>query len=268
MTRQELVTDPAQRKPHAAHQPYCLLVSSCDAYADCWLPFFTLLARYWQPKSHEIYLSTETKGFAFPGLTIRCPRVGLTPRLELAWSDRLLRCLEAIPYEIVLYLQEDYFLTDTVDVDFISYLVELMKYEAISHIGLERGLTAKPGPKSVYAFLSYIDQRAEYRISAQAGLWKVSALKSYLRRHEDVWEFEWYGTRRAWRRPDTLMYVDADYEAAHGKKVMPYEPTGIVQGRWVREIVEDLFLTNGIAVDYDSRGFHDPSAIVKRAPLH
>src|SRR5947207_14477378 len=92
------------------NQSYCLLVSSCDAYSDCWSPFFTLLARYWQPHTYSIYLNTETRGFEFPNLEIHCPRVGLTNSRELTWSERLLRCLEAIPYEIVLYLQEDYFI--------------------------------------------------------------------------------------------------------------------------------------------------------------
>jgi hypothetical protein len=236
---------------------YCILVSSCDAYEDCWRPFFTLLATYWQPNGHSVYLNTETRACEFPGLDIHCPRVGLATTRDLTWSERLVRCLDNIPYEIVLYLQEDYFINDIVNVSMIDQLVELMERDHLSHISLERSSELKSGQKSSYRFLSHIDQRAEYRISAQAGLWRVSALKSYLRRHETVWEFEWYGTRRARRKKDTFLYVNEEYQEAHGKKVIPYIPTGVVHGRWVRNVVQDLFADHGIDVEYSLRGFFD-----------
>jgi hypothetical protein len=214
-----------------------------------------LLAKYWKPHTYAIYLNTETQAFAFPDLSIHCPRVGLATSRDLAWGDRLLHCLEAIPYAVVLYLQEDYFLKGTVDVPTIDRLVNLMVQENISHISLERELV--PGSPSQYQFLSQIGQKAHYRISAQAGLWQVSALRSYLRRHETVWEFEWYGTKRAHRKRDSFFYVNEEYRELYGRKVMPYDPTGVEHGRWVRDRVEQLFATHGIAVDYAARGFHD-----------
>lgn len=238
------------------NESYCVLVSSCDAYADCWTPFFTLFAKYWHPYEHAIYLNTETQAFAFPGLDIRCPRVGLDAVRRLGWSDRLLRCLDQVPYDIVLYLQEDYFFNDTVDVAMIDDLARLMERDGITHISFIRG--KRPATRTPYEFLDRIEQRAEGRINAQAGLWRVSALKSYLRRHENVWELEWYGSRRAWRRPDTFLYVNEAYEAAHGKRVVPYQPTGVVHGRWLRRAVEDLFAANDIDVDFSQRGFYDP----------
>jgi hypothetical protein len=250
------------------NQPYCLLVNSCDAYSDCWHPFFTLLARYWQPHTHAIYLNTDTQAFAFPDLDIHCPRVGRTTSRDLTWSDRLLRCLESIPYEIVLYLQEDYFIKDTVDVSMIDWLVDLMAREGISHVSLERSSALGRGEASSHQFLSHIAQNAKYRISTQAGLWRVSALRSYLRRHETVWEFEWCGTIRARRKRDAFLYVNEEYRETHGKTVIPYDPTGLVHGRWARDVVEHLFADHGIDVEYGIRGFydarHDPW---KRRPL-
>ncbi len=258
MTRSQLSDD----------RDYCLLVSSCDAYADCWPPFFTLLVTYWEASDRVIYLNTETKDFAFPGLDIRCPCVSLDRQRSrrLAWSDRLRRCLDTIPDDIVLYVQEDYFLKDCVDVAMIDRLAGLMRDEDISHISMERD--RRRGHKSRHQYLDVIDQRAEYRVSAQAGLWKTSVLKSYLRRHETVWEFEWYGTRRARRRRDTFLYVNDDYEARYGRKVFPYDGTGIVQGRWTRAIVEDLFARHDIEVDFAARGFLEDDGIspIKRPP--
>ena len=38
-----------------------LLVNSCDAYADMWQPFFTLLPRYFVPRPAEILLTLIVK---------------------------------------------------------------------------------------------------------------------------------------------------------------------------------------------------------------
>ena len=57
-----------------------MLVSSCDAYADCWDPFFALFAKFWQSPRPVIYLNTETRQFEDPRLDIRCPRVELGPQ--------------------------------------------------------------------------------------------------------------------------------------------------------------------------------------------
>jgi hypothetical protein len=233
-----------------------LLVSSCDAYEDCWHPFFTLLVDYWPSFDLPIYLNTETKAYSFPGLDIRCPRPELAAGRRLGWSDRLTRCLDCVSEDIVLYLQEDFFLKGEVDVDMIDRLVGLMRSEQLSHISFIPG--KRPGTPSQYEFLDRIDQRAEFRISAQAGLWQVPALRSYLRRHESVWEFEWYGSRRAWRRPDTFFYVNRGYEPPTGwDRVFPYKPTGVVHGKWVRSIVEDLFAEHAIDIDFSRRGFFD-----------
>jgi len=251
---QELMSDPslADVKPS-----YCILASSCDAYADCWLPFFTLLSTYWHPHDYAIFLNTETKAFAFPDLRIHCPRVGLTTSRRLSWSDRLLRCLDAIPYEIVLYLQEDYFIKNTVDVALIDSFVNLMQRECISHISLERGVALTPGKRTPYRYLNLMGQRAQYRISTQAGLWNVAALRSYLRQHETVWEFEIYGTQRARRKRDTFFFLNEEYQQLHGMNPIPYDPTGVMHGRWVQDVVQSLFAKHDVALDYAIRGFYD-----------
>lgn len=238
----------------ASTADYSLLVSSCDAYADCWEPFFALLARYWR-SCPVIYLNTETSSYSWPSLDIRCPRPVLA-RGPLDWGARLRECLAHVETDIVLYLQEDYFINDTVDVATINSLVSLMRREDVSHIRLVPG--ALRGEPTGHPFVSRTPQRAEYRVSMQAGLWKTNAIAGHLRAHETVWELEWYGTRRAWRRSDTFLHVDRAYEETHGRMVVPYWPTGVVHGRWVRPVVEDLFAEHGIAVDFSGRGFYDP----------
>ena len=47
-----------------------ILVNSCDNYDDLWLPFFTLLKKYWVPLNVRVILNTETKKFSLDGMSI------------------------------------------------------------------------------------------------------------------------------------------------------------------------------------------------------
>ena len=65
-----------------------LLVNSCDAYADLWQPFFTLLKRYFVPLPDEILLNTETKEFHLDGVKLRCVHSNAPTRLPLRRARR------------------------------------------------------------------------------------------------------------------------------------------------------------------------------------
>ena len=51
-----------------------VFVSSRDDYEDCWVPFFTLLKKYWPDCRLPIVLNTQQKHFAFDDIT--CTRTG------------------------------------------------------------------------------------------------------------------------------------------------------------------------------------------------
>ena len=82
-----------------------LLVNSCDAYADLWQPFFTLLKRYFVPLPAEILLNTETKDFAFDGLNLRCVH-STAP----TYGERMTDALREVKTEYTLLLLDDFFL--------------------------------------------------------------------------------------------------------------------------------------------------------------
>src|SRR5689334_452739 len=97
---------------------YSVLVNSTDGFEDCWQPFFRLLDKYWAGSKPYIILNTESKDFSFTGLEITCSKVaGSNPAGRLAWGECFLRCLEKIDTDIILYLQEDYFINAPIRVD-------------------------------------------------------------------------------------------------------------------------------------------------------
>jgi hypothetical protein len=238
--------------------PYTILVNSTDSFADCWQPFFKLLSKYWDGSKPKIVLNTETKEFSYSGLDITCAKVGESnPTKRLAWGECLLRCLNKINTEIIFYLQEDYFINGPVDVAQLDAFVRLMIDEKYSHISLVTFSNGGPWRPTKHPLLWELDQKAPYRISLQAGLWHKERLRGYIRRHETPWQFEVWGSKRAHRVKDTFLCISHDAFPNSSRQIIPYEPTGIVQGKWNQRAVCRLFHENGIGVDFSKRGFYD-----------
>jgi hypothetical protein len=234
-----------------------ILVNTTDNFNDCWVPFFALFKKYWFNFNWTIYLNTESASYSIEGLNIVSLRHNLkTPKVKPSWSECLLRALNFIPDEVVLYLQEDYFLHDFVMNDQINEFVRLISTTDIDCIHLTDQATPGPFHPSIYTNLLEIDNKAPYRISTQAALWKKDVMKQYIRKNESAWQFELYGTRRAHILKHKILNVDTSIYIKGKNEIIPYIFTGVIKGKWNKEVV-DLFKRNGLEIDFSNRGFSE-----------
>jgi hypothetical protein len=235
-------------------KPYTMLVNSCDAFEDCWHPFFTLLGRYWVSDRPRILLNTESKSWVDAEVDVITTKVQRDLNRRLSWSECLEAALHMVDTPLVLYLQEDYFIETPVDVDRIDHYASLMMQDPdIQHIGLTHFGAGHPLLDDPREGLSCIGPRATYRISTQAGLWRTETLLSYLLPWESGWMFELLGTMRSWRRSDQFLTLDRRTT----RPAIEYQHTGIVKGKW-SPFVLPLFEKEGLVLDYDIRGICDP----------
>lgn len=232
-----------------------ILVNTSDSFEDCWNPFFSLFKKYFKDLDYNILLNTEFKDYTFQDLKIKCSKVHIgTKDRRLTWSECLRKALEQIDTPLVLYMQEDYFLHNYVDLERLETYTELMiENKQISHIGLTKFGSYGPFEKSSYLDLLEIGLNNRYRISTQAGLWRVDILKSYIKDHESGWMFEILGTLRAKKRKNEVFLTVQRSDESKG--VFDYILTGIIKGKWHYQ-VPDLFKRHGIEVDYTKRGFY------------
>lgn len=49
-----------------------ILLCSCDAYSDCWEPFFKLLKKFGDNCPYRIQLNTESAKYDYDGFEIQC----------------------------------------------------------------------------------------------------------------------------------------------------------------------------------------------------
>lgn len=239
---------------------YSILINTCDKFEDCWNPFFKLWSIYWPNCKGNVYLNTEYKDYRFPGLNIIPIKgcVGKKYKGKFAtWSQCLKWALDNIDTDIVLYMQEDYFLTGIVKNELVEHYVEWLSFHPeISCIHLtDQGI---PGEKD-YGSEHLFEGRKDFfsYLSCQAAIWHKKDLLSLIREYETAWNFEWWGSRRAQYGGYKFLTIDKSYLYINGP-IIPYLCTGIIGGKWYPPVVS-LFKKHDIHLDFNQRGFYNPN---------
>lgn len=109
-------------------QELSIVITSCDKYSGLWRPFFTLLFKNWPSLNKggkyqdiPIFLITNKQNFDHPRVqNIKFPN-------EISWSDDMLKTLAQVKTKYVLYLQEDYFLTEPINEGLLDQMLEYVK---------------------------------------------------------------------------------------------------------------------------------------------
>lgn len=233
-----------------------IFVNTSDNFDDCWDPFFKLFKLYWPDCPYPIVLNTELKDYSYEGLNIQCTKVSLGEHKKLGWSECLIRALDGIDSTYILYLQEDYFLEAPVRADVLKSILAEMKLLSIGAVRLLGADGVGPFHQINSPLIVEVDKGAKWRLSLQAALWKKSVLCSLVRKHETPWQLESYGSFRTRRLKDKICSVNREIFFTKESEIFPYSPTGVVAGKWVKEIVEPLFAKHNIDIDFSFRGFH------------
>ncbi len=239
---------------------YSILINTCDKFEDCWNPFFKLFKLYWPDCEGTIYLNTEYKDYCFPSLNIipvkGCEKHHLPRNKHATWSQCLKWALEEMNTDVVLYMQEDYFLNNKVDTSMFNHFLDIIcSNKEISCIQLTSESFPEAAPSEI-KYLSYGDVNHYAYVSCQASLWRKDILKSLIREYESAWNFEWYGSKRAKYLNLQFLTVSRSLVKTGKYEIIPYIFTGVIGGKWYRPTV-DLFAKHNIPMDFSIRGFHE-----------
>ena len=234
-----------------------VLINSCDKFADCWEPFFTLWKKFGLKETDcTLYLVTERAEFGMEGMDIRCCKVcergGWNGKGFPTWSWCTRQALEQMEEEIFLYMQEDYFLTRPVNEEHLRALVQTMEtHPEMPNVHVTGYSIKKVLPETVEGTRRADPADSAYA-SLQGVLWRKKAFLSLLREAESAWDFEYWAMQRA-RLLQLPFYIA---QPQNGQMPLRYVLTGVIQGKWFREVIP-VFEEHGIAVDYSRRGFYD-----------
>lgn len=233
-----------------------LLVCSCDAYADLWTPFFTLLKKYWTPLDIPVLLNTESRDFSLPGLDITCVH---TPG-DAPYGARLLHALQAVKTDYTIILLDDFFLRRPVDWQRMAALVAAMDADPdIVYFNCDCTQAQADCELGRYPGFRRLPPGNLYTLNLQGAIWRTDKLRSYWQPEVSPWEWEEYCNLRTLLHPQDKFYcVTAPQHAFFDYAYNP-DGMGVFHGKWVESDVVPLFEKEGIAVDFTPRGFYTPA---------
>ena len=232
-----------------------ILVMSTDSFSDCWNPYFHLLKKYYPEFNNNVYLFTESSHYSHNGFNI----INLNysnpgRRKKPTWTECFLDAMDQITEEIFLLWLDDLFLSSKVNEKVIDEFTGFMRKQKIPYIGL--GGNSGPFHQSTISQkLTRIDDRASFRISLLPSLWNKSLMRKYLRKHENPWLLEVYGSKRSWY--STELFYSSNNDLYGETSIVPYFPnrTGIIRGKWHPD-VPGFFKKENIFIDFSVRGIH------------
>lgn len=197
-----------------------LVVSSCDKYSTAWYPYFELVKKFWPTHPRKIILITESKSYSHPGLDIVTVKGGR----DDTWSQRLLKALDIVDTEYIIFSLEDFFLLGPVDQQRIDNCAGWMdenrriaQCRLSTWQAIELGEEYEPG-----SGFYYTSEDTPFRLDTQVALWRKSDLISFIDPKESPWQFEGEGTKRINGTDKLLLwYHQADMHDI-SKMIFPY----------------------------------------------
>jgi hypothetical protein len=215
----------------------CILIPSCDAYADLWQPFFTLFARFWSDCPFPVFLGNNSLRFERTGVRVIHSSQGNN------WTNRVRDHLEAIDTTYVLLMLEDFFLRRSVPTERIVRGLNALSVQD----GYMLRLHARPRPVLQVAGcpeIGAIPAGTPYRVSTQASIWRRETLLRLMRDGESIWQFEIHGTRRSAALPDGFF--------SFWESVLPYDHHVVERGKWFPREAR-FFKALNIGCEFDRR---------------
>lgn len=244
-------------------EKYCVMMLTCDNYSDIWPAYFGQLKKYWPEYKGPIFVNTETK--AVEGIICENELIYSKQKFkwDTPWAYRLYQCLKQIDTEYVLFLMDDFILTDYVDAEEVERCISYMERD--KSIACFNYLPT-PGEAVERGYDRYELKaiKAPFRINLQAALWRKSFLMKFIRKHEGPWQFETWGSRRARRYRDKIYHLTSD-----AKKVFIYPDGGVIADeRWFGEIAIEVLKKEGYDIDFSKREIYHKGEPRKTEIVH
>ncbi len=224
----------------------CVLINSCDKYSDLWDPFFHFFEKNWPDCPYPVYLATNSKLYTRKNVT------SIYSGKHGTWSEELKEILNKIPCDHLIYLQDDYLLTQKVNNE---KLVGLFTKMITFHADYLR-LFPSPGPDKEFENdeeIGLISKDSEYRTSLQCAIWKTAVFKTLLNTEENPWEFE----MRSPKRSQDLLFLSVKPKSKgkiqdHVYPITYFYLTAVIRGKWRRKAAK-LCEQEGIMLNQNIR---------------
>jgi len=227
-----------------------VLVSSCDAFFDCWRPFAFFFRKYWPDCPFQVFLLVNE--LKVQSQILRSLPVGT----DRGWASNLIVALRQIQTPRLLYFQDDYFLDGPVQHDQLAAdFAYAFEHDADSLCFRARS-DLEPAFQPINDRFGIVPPGSDGRTRCQLTLWKREALLAALRDGETAWEMEAGGSART-RDMRVFSYSKRD------DAPVPYLMSAVVRGLWTREAIA-MCARENFEIAPRFREIYSPNPLVQR----
>lgn len=230
-----------------------ILINSCDLYKDTWEPFLKLFFIQWPNCPYPVVINSES--VQYQGEYSEKVKTILNKDKSITWSQRFRKCLEQINTDFVLFVLDDFFIQNKVDVDVFEHAHTLMRNNTkIGMAALSYGRCNVESNEFEDDFFYSRIINKENLIWCRINLYRKDYLLKLIRNHETIWEFESYASYRAKKLPFYIIQQKSSVPECFTFYVGIESGYGINYRKWLPKNKE-LFDKYGINVNYDNLGF-------------
>ncbi len=160
-----------------------IVVTSCDAFQECWEPFIFSINKFWEDCPWDIYIISNHKSITSP--RVRFIKVGD----DNGWASNLKIAINQISADFIIYLHEDFFINKKVMTSEIIKHLNYCNKHKIDYLRLAPPFFDKYLITNTSYALSPKSKR--YRLCLQASIWNKKVLDKLLIPGFSAWQFEW-----------------------------------------------------------------------------
>lgn len=227
-----------------------VIVSSCDAFFDAWRPFVFFFRKHWRTCPFPVFLIVNR--LRIESKTVQPISVG--PDKE--WASNMRAALETISQPYILYFQDDYFLTGSVNDERLAEDFAYAFDHDVASFCLHARGNLEPDFQPLNDRFGIVPRDSDGRTRLQVTLWKKDALKAALRPGETAWNMEARGSDRT-RDLLSLSYL------SRNDRPVPYLMSAIVRGLWTPDALA-LCRESGLEIRPRFRSAHSDIAWQRR----
>lgn len=158
-----------------------IVVSSCDRFKDCWIPFIKAFHQSWPDCPYEKFFISNFEKLE------ECDFHFLQVGEDRKWGDNMVKGLESVQSKYILYLQEDYWLSVPVRTTFIEEQLSYCEKEGLDYLRITFPWKDVNRIDEAHA-LSPTEE--PYGICLQAAIWRKDFLLSLIKPGMSGWDFE------------------------------------------------------------------------------
>lgn len=208
-----------------------IMITSCDAYSDCWGPMIHSLDKYWPDCTFPRYIITNYKEEQLPNTTI--VKIGDDKR---SWCTLAKKGLEAIDCDCIIFFQDDYWLSHKINNCAIQKHLEYFEDQNLDYLKLDKDFLRDELRIGETDYCKNpIDKR--YTLNTAIAIWRKSTMLRVLVDGWSGWKYERNIVPYLKEKGIVLKSQSLHSSVLDTKGIYDMDEGAIYRGRWTNAAV-------------------------------